>query len=310
MEKKVLIAVDSSRHSENAVRYASEMSRTLKDIKFTLFHVQPAVSQYLLDEARRDPRANAELKKLTMKNSLAAQELLDRYKSRMTEAGVPESDVQLVTRTRSLGVAKDILEHCLAQRFDAVVMGRRGLSGLETVFIGSVSANTVTHSEVTPVWLVDEQAPSRDILVAVDGSESSLRAVDHLSLILRGTTDAKLSFLHVTPKVGDYCEVDFGEDRSEPLEEIIRRGDKACIDRFFSHALQKLEEAGIPQSRIEVQVSEGAFRIGKTVLDSFRKGRFGTLVIGRRGESKRFFTGSVSRYLINQLSNGALWVVP
>ena len=48
----------------------------------------------------------------------------------------------------------------------------------------------------------------------------------------------------------------------------------------------------------------------KAVLDEFQQGNFGTLVVGRRGMNKKFFTGSVSGYLMNEFSEGALWVVP
>ena len=46
MEKKIMIAVDDSRHSKNAVRYAAGVYEVLKDMKFTLMHVQPTISQY------------------------------------------------------------------------------------------------------------------------------------------------------------------------------------------------------------------------------------------------------------------------
>jgi nucleotide-binding universal stress UspA family protein len=39
------------------------------------------------------------------------------------------------------------------------------------------------------------------------------------------------------------------------------------------------------------------------------KGNFGTVVIGRRGINKAFFMGSVSRYIINRISNRSLWIV-
>ena len=310
MEKKLLIAVDNSRHSENAVRYAAGFSGNRAGVKATLFHVLPALSQYLLDEARKSPKARAELNTLAARNNQSAQELLQTYKERMTSLGVADENVQQVARPRMLGVAKDILEYSLAGRFDAVVMGRRGLSGLQGLFMGSVSANTVENAAATPVWLVDEPGPSRDVLVAVDGSENSLKAVDHLAFMLQNAAEARLSFLHVTPRLGDFCPVDFGETGTEALEAVIRRGDRQCIDRFFPRALKRLEDAGIPQSRIAVKVVEGAFRIGKCVMDEFQKGKFGTLVVGRRGMGTKFFTGSVSRYIIDQFSGGALWVVP
>ncbi len=310
MEKKLLIAVDDSRHSENALRYAASLHETVSDSKFVLFHVQPTISQYLLDEARTKPGANAQLKKLMKKNEQSAQALLEKYKALLTTRGVPDADIALMTLPRKSGAAKDIIEYSTAMQVDAILLGRRGLSGLAETFLGSVSANVVENSPLIPVWLVDEKSASNSVMVAVDGSESSLRAVDHLAFILGGNTDVNLSFFHVTPRLKDFCPIDFEDTDSAELETIILQGDKACIDRFFAHARKKLAEAGFQDSQIHINVKEGGFRVGKAVLEAYRQGKYGTLLIGRRGMDKKFFTGSVSRYLINQFSDGALWVVP
>lgn len=310
MQKEIMIAVDDSRHSKNAVRYAIGINNLLKGAKFTLMHVQPTISGYLLDEAKKSPRAFAELEKVNRKNADAAQRLLEKYKEQMTTAGIAESDLELKTQPRMLGVAKDILEFSYAGNYDAIILGRRGLSGLEEVFIGSVSANIVDNSKATPIWLVDEKGSSGDILVAVDGSENSLKAVDHLAFVIEGNSDVRLSFFHVTPRLKDFCSVDFEEKDTEALEEIIRQGDKKCIDQFFSHAKKRLHEARIGENQINFKAKEGVFRVGKAVLDEYLQGNFGILVVGRRGMNRKYFTGSVSRYLINKFSNGALWVVP
>jgi len=310
MQKEILIAVDESRHSKIAVRYAVDIYRALKDVKFTVMHVQPTISQYLLDEAKSKPQAYAELEKVNRKNAETAESLLANYKSQIVSAGIAEENLQLKTQPRKLGVAKDILEAGLAGHFDALILGRRGLSGLQDMFIGSVSANIVNNSMDTPIWLVDEEGASQDIMVAVDGSESSFKAVDHLAFIIGGNTDLKISFFHVAPRLQDFCPVDFEENDSQALEEIIRQGDQHCIDQFFSHAQKRLAEAGIQQNQISFKANEGVFRVGKAVLDEYRQGNFGTLVVGRRGMNKKYFTGSVSRYLVNQFSGGALWVVP
>ena len=310
MEKKLLIAVDDSRHSENALRYAASLHETVNDSKFVLFHVQPTISQYLLDEARTKPGANAKLKKLMQKNHQSSQTLLEKYKALLTSQGVPDADIELLTLPRKSGVAKDILDYSTSMQYDAILLGRRGLSGLAETFIGSVSANVVDNSPVIPVWLVDEKSASKAVMVSVDGSESSLRAVDHLAFILGGNTDVNLSFFHVAPRLRDFCPIDFADTDSADLETIIRQGDQACIDRFFAHARKKLVDSGFNDSQIHINVKEGGFRVGKGILEAYRQGQYGTLVIGRRGMDKKFFTGSVSRYLINQFSNGALWVVP
>jgi hypothetical protein len=114
----------------------------------------------------------------------------------------------------------------------------------------------------------------------------------------------------VAPRLKDFCPVDFEENETDALEEIIRQGDRQCIDQFFSHAQKILNEAGIQPNQISFKANEGVFRVGKAVLDEYRRGNFGSLVVGRRGMNKQFFTGSVSRYLVNQFSGGALWLVP
>ena len=310
MEKKVLIAVDDSRHSENAVRYAAGVYETVKEMKIVLFHVEPTISQYLVDEAKTKPGAYAELQKLMRKSHQAAQAMLEKDKALMVSSGVAEKDIQVMSLPRKFGAAKDILEYGTALLYDAIIVGRRGLSGLGEVFVGSVSANIVDNSQLLPVWLVDEKTDARGIMVAVDGSESSLRAVDHLSFIFGGNPDLTIFFFHVAPRLSDFCSIDFAETDTSALEAVIKQGDNACIDRFYAHALKKLGDAGISEGQIRIEVSKGGFRVGKAILDAYRKGHFGTLVVGRRGMNKQFFTGSVSRYLVNQFSRGALWVVP
>jgi nucleotide-binding universal stress UspA family protein len=310
MEKKVLIAVDDSRNSENAIRYASGLHETIPDLKYTLFHVQPTISQYLLDEAKTKPGAYAELQKLMRKSHTAAQDLLEKHKGRMVSRGVAEANIEPITLPRKLGVAKDILEYSTAKLFDAILVGRRGISGVAEVFMGSVSANVVDNSPLIPVWLVDEQGPAKSIMVAVDGSESSLSAVDHMAFMFGGNTDVTLTFFHVAPKLANFCPIDFDDTDSAQLESVIKQADEACIDRFFAHARKKLTEAGIGDNQIEINVKEGGFKMAKAILEAYRQGNYGTLIIGRRGMDKKFFTGSVSRYLINQFGKGALWVVP
>ena len=310
MEKKVLIAVDDSRHSEYALHYAAGLYAAVKPLKFVLFHVQPTISQYLIDEARFKPSANAQLNKLMKKAHAAAEDLLKNAKSMLISLGVAETDVQIMTLPRKFGVAKDILEYGTALLYDAILIGRRGVSGLAEMFMGSVSKGVVEHSELLPVWVIDEKPTGGGVMVAIDGSESSLRAVDHLSFVFGGNSDVTLSFFHVAPRLADFCPIDFTETDTDQLEAVLAQGDQACIDQFYAHALKTLNAAGIGEDRIRIDVHKGGFKVGKLILDAYRKGGYGTLVVGRRGMDKRYFTGSVSRYLMDRFSGGALWVVP
>jgi nucleotide-binding universal stress UspA family protein len=310
MSKKFLIAVDDSIHSKSAIKYACNISASVKEASYTLLHIQPMISQYLLDEARQDFAAEAELKKVIKKNSEAGESLLEKYKKQMVRLGVAEQHIDSITVPRALGLAKDILKYSSSDIYDAIIIGRRGLSGLQEAIMGSVSANIVEHSDSTPIWLIDGEVVSTKIMFAVDGSENSLKALDHLSLMLGDDPDARILFFHVQPKISDYCPIDFEMTDTERLEEMIVKGDKKCIDQFFAHARKKLKDAGFDDNQIEVKVSDTLRNPGKAIIEEAKNGDYGTIVIGRRGINKTFFTGSVSHYVINKISDKAVWIVP
>ncbi len=310
MSKKFLIAVDDSIHSKNAIKYACNIFASVKEANFTLFHVQPMISEYLLDEAKNDLAAEAELKRMIKKNTEAGESLLQKYREEMIRLGVSEQHIDSITLPRTLGLAKDILKYSSGDVYDAIIMGRRGLSGLQEIILGSVSANVVEHSKSTPVWLIDGEVVSQKIMFAVDGSENSLKALDHLALMMGENPDARLMFFHVQPKIRDYCPIDFETTETDQLEDMIVQGDKRCIDQFFAHAHKKLKDAGFNDNQIEVKVSDTLLNPGKAIIEEAKQGDYGTVVIGRRGINKTFFTGSVSRYVINQMSDKALWIVP
>lgn len=174
--------------------------------------------------------------------------------------------------------------------------------------MGSTSASLLSHSMVVPVWIVDGKVESTRIMVAVDGSENSLRAVDHLSFMVAGNPEIKVTLFHVVPKFRDYQTFNIKEEESV-LHQIIARHERQYIQDFFVRARQRLNDAGIKNSQIEVKVTRPSLHLGKRIMDEARKGNYGTVVIGRRGVSKAFFLGSASKYVIDRISGRAIWLV-
>ena len=309
MEKKILLAVDDSRHSKNAIHYAVNVSSFVKNLHYVLFNVQPVISLFLKEEARKSLMAKSKLENVVKKNKEAALNLLESYKDEMVEMGIDSNRIETVTLTRKLGLGKDIIDFAQDRNFDAIVVGRRGLSRLQEMYMGSVTSNVLEHSRVIPVWLVDGNVSSTEILVAIDGSESSLRTIDHVSFMISNNPDVHLTLLHVTNNARNYCGIDLDEESIPELKEIIALGDKACIEQFFPLAKKKFDDAGISQDQIEMKTVMGGRQVGKVILDVALKENYGTVIIGRRGVNKAFFMGSVSRYIINRISNRALWIV-
>ena len=309
MEKKIMLAMDDSLQSKYAVKYAAAISSAAKDLHYVLFHVQPMISHYLLDEARKNLKAQAELDKVHEKNEAAAHKILEQYQNDMVRLGIEENRIEIVTQPRTLGLAKDIIDFGHVGRFDAIVMGRRRITRLQEVFMGSVSTNVLEHSQFIPIWLVDDEITSDKILVAVDGSESSLHEIDHISFMVMGNSNAKVTLLHVMTKARAYYEESLEEEPSQELEDFVAGDDKIRIDKFYSLAMKKFKDVGISENQIEIKTVEGRNRPGRVIIETADDGDFGTVVIGRRGMNRRFFMGSVSHYVINKASGFAVWVV-
>ena len=310
MQKKILVAVDDSRPSKLALDYAIQMSTMVSDLHYVLLHIQPMVSLILKEEARTSVSARKKKEEISKRNARLGQALLDRYHDDMTGRGIAPDRIEVMNRERRLGFAKDIIDVAQQGHYDAIVVGRRGLSGIAKLYSGSVTANILEQSQVIPVWLVDGEAGPGKLMIAADGSEASLRAVDHVSFVMSGDTETSVTLVHVKSNARNTCGIEVEDAPDTELEDIIVRGDKACIDQFYSRALKKFTQAGVAEERVRFETIEGRIRIGKAIMDYAEKGGYDTLVVGRRGMNKSFFMGSVSRYLINNLSNGALWVVP
>ena len=117
----------NSIHSRNAIYYAVKISSAVKNLTYSLYHVQPSISHFLLEEAKTDGLKQLDLKHLAQKHEQASRAFLDKCKQSMMDLGVNPGHIQVVTQPRKLGRAKDIIEHAQQGHYDAIVVGRRGI---------------------------------------------------------------------------------------------------------------------------------------------------------------------------------------
>lgn len=309
MEKRVLLAVDESAYSRKATEYAVGIDPKVKDLRFTLFNVQPKISEFLLEDARIDDKARKALMDVGKKNEENSKRILKNTKERMIRLGVDEKVIETVSQPQDMGTAKSILDYGKQSLCDAIVLGKRGMSSLAESFIGSVTNSVLEYTTVTPVWAVGGDVRSSKIMVAIDGSESALSAVNHVASMLGDNPDAEVTLLHVTPRLKDYCTIEFDEE-GDIVEDVIAQGDKQCVESFYIRAKQRFEDAGLKESQVVIKEVKSILNIGKTVVNEGETGNFGTIVIGRRGVNNSFFMGSVSRYVLTNASDCAVWLVP
>jgi nucleotide-binding universal stress UspA family protein len=307
MHKKIVLAVDDSGHSRTAVQFAARLATATPDLHCLLLHLEPSVSGYLVEEAKTDAHARRDLEKVRKANRRAADGLLERFRKAMVSEGAAADRIEAVSAPRKLGLAKDIIDFAQEKQLDAVVLGRRGLGALQEVMMGSVTAKVVAHSRLVPVWIVDGVMPADRILVAMDGSEHSLRALDHVAFVMSGNPKAHLTLFHVKGRGTAFCEPDVD---SGALRTLSERLEDRAIDACHRRCRQVMAEAGFDESRYHIEVGERRRNVGKAVLEAADSGEYGVVAVGRSGRSGSFFMGSVSRYIVNQVSDRSVWLVP
>jgi len=310
MQKKVAIAVDGSHASTDALRYAAMLYSRIPQMRIVLLQIQPSVSLYLIEEAEKKAAARRTLEKITRAHHRTALQNLEILAERMTAMGVAGEHLELKTQPRITGVAEDLIAQCQTNGYDALLVGRRGVSRLQEWIAGSVTTNLVEHSQLTPLWIVDGKVLSPKVLLAVDGSQGALRALDHLCFMLSEAPEQQLDMLHVQPLLADHCIIDVSQEISQSAQEIILSGEQHCMDDFFSQAQLVLQQYNIPKERISFQAETKQISIAQTIFKELQNGGYGTVVIGRRGISRSLFTGSVGRKLLQKIRDRAVWIVP
>jgi nucleotide-binding universal stress UspA family protein len=307
--KKILMPVDDARHSKKAVQYGATISSAVEDLTYTLFHVQPVIPRILSNAAARQPSPNAEIDNLVLKNAQAAEHVSTEFRSLIRSEGIPENRIQVVTEPMQKGVAKDILERAEQHGYDAIVLGRQALTPGRDFFTGTTAAKIVEHAENIPVWTVGESKASMEFILAVDGSENSLRQVDHVISMVGPNPNLKLTLYHVSPSLRHYYSMDF-EKENPKLQEILQSEDKQCMESFYEKAYRKLQTAGIEERQIKIKTEYHSLEISSAILMEAKTGNYTTIVVGRRGERDAYFTGRIAMRLVQTVHDQTLWVVP
>ena len=157
MAKKILVAVDESKNSMNAVKYvAGGMEKTGT---VTLFSVLPdATAACGLDSPSLTPLFRKSRQAFcaiedTKKDSVKA--FMEKAKQALIQGGFPSKNIAVKIRKKKVGIARDILKEAEQGKYTTLVIGRRGLSGIKQFLLGSVSNKIVQLAKKVSVIVVD-----------------------------------------------------------------------------------------------------------------------------------------------------------
>ncbi len=140
--KEILVPVDGSDNALRAARFAVELAGAM-DVGVRLFHVYPAASVEIigmagLSRAQIDQAAQS-----------AAQRAFDKVRSE-----IDDDEVQWLDPETSIGdPAEEIIRYTEDDPAVLVILGRRGLSRMQSLMLGSVSDKVIRHSR-SPITVV------------------------------------------------------------------------------------------------------------------------------------------------------------
>jgi len=310
LDKKVLVAVDGSRSSMKALDYVASLGEGLiPGLAVTLLHVVKPVPPPIMLGGEADWRSFQLAEAQERRHRGAGAEVLAQARQRIVTRGIGPDRVETKIDSRGLGLAKDILFEAEKGGYDALVVGRRGLSRLEEIFLGSVTTKVVQHADRVPVWVVGGAGPGRRVLCAVDNSEGSLRAVDHLAFMLESGPGGEVTLFHVGGDLAGLTEAPLPAADSQALAQEILDEEQGLMAHFCSQASQVLQKRGLDPDLITVKSHFEGGGVVRAILEEVKTGGYGTVVVGRRGSGRAFWMGHVSDKVVSHCSEAAVWIV-
>ncbi|MBD3413108.1 MAG: hypothetical protein GF421_01590 [Candidatus Aminicenantes bacterium] len=282
--KKILWATDFSDEAQEALLYTEAFARAFK-AQVVALHVVPDFSPALYDAAEVIKGEIAERVASVKEEKKKKIKDIEKSKSISIKAIIKEGNP-----------AKKIIETSEKEKADLIVLGRRGLSAVEKLFIGSV-ANKVLRNSSIPLLLIPKnhaQPRFKKILVPTDFSDQEEKERDYAWKLAK-KFDSHLLLLHVL-ELHDY------------------KFPPRVLDEMFEKVEQRLKQRK-KREREDIQVSEKVFHSINAALgitDYAEENKADMIVMSTCVQSQweRFFLGSTTEKVISFSSVPVLAIPP
>jgi nucleotide-binding universal stress UspA family protein len=217
---KILIPIDFSTTSINALRYALQLFKN-NDTEFTIIHTyRTSSTAFHMKSMDRVLKKDGEDQ---------MQSLIKRIKS--------DYPIKTIHHKVIKGDAIDVtLSRANSGDFDLIIMGTKGASGLQEVFIGSVAGEVIARSSI-PVMVIPHEyefTPLQKIVLAIENPVLNEETLDPLKLF--SNPNSKTHLLHITRDLEPTLFLDTAGLKFIDPEIINYSCDKdinTCIEEFI-----------------------------------------------------------------------------
>jgi len=218
---------------------------------------------------------------------------MEKARQLFLDRNFPEDAVSIKVQERKVGIARDIVNES-RNDYDGVVVGRWGKSMLKDYLWGSVANKLLASLTHVPLCVVGGAPQIDKILVAIDASKGAMRAVDYIGT-MADTKNCEVTLFHAFRGLDG---------------EKLHKAEKS-MESVFEEAHRYLEKAGFNRNQITTRMVTGVTSRAEAISVEALNGRYGTIVVGRRGLSnvEEFTMGRVSIKLIHMAREKAVWLV-
>lgn len=281
--RNVLVATDFSENAHGAIAWAAEVAR-IHGARLEMFHALQAPPVAITPEIVPLPAEFYE------RDREHATKLLTDKADELRATGLT-----VETSLRSGAAAEAIVEEAAREDVDLVVVGARGTTALERLFLGSVAAHVVRDATCPVLAVPPEQVgahrPIHRLLVPTDFSDDAQRAVEAAVTILGPVADTKkVTLLHV-------WSIPTGAGLGWPAAGI-----EPDLAGFVEAARRQLEESAKPlrDAGYDVDTKELEGEPAHVIDEEARAVGADLIAMGTHGHSglRRLFFGSVAERVL------------
>ena len=305
---RILVAIDGSARSYAALAYLGKLFS--KQVEIVLFHIM-AEAPVSLRDLSPDPSYEKERYPLALWKT-SQEEFIAEFMTLACDilyaSGFSKDAVSVKTQALGSGVARDILAES-RQGYDVLVVGRTGISKVEDISLGGISAKLVDAVVHLPIIVVGEKAESNKTLIAIDGSAGSMKAVRCAGTWL-DPAECEILLCHVIRPLS-VQPIGVQELFTPKNEDNWIAANKRKIAPMMNEAKRHLKKAGLSNEQITSEILTYQKSRATAIVTTATKYGYDTIVVGRRGltDTGEFQMGRVSRKIIHFAYRSNLWIV-
>ena len=315
IQRKVLVLVDGSERAIQTINYVKDFMPLDKDMRIVLFHVFSGIPEEYRELAQEPSFITVvdQLKNRETQEKRKLRACLEQAKNILISGGFSELSIEVKFHSLEKGVARDIIDEA-RNGYSAVVMRRRGMGALRNIILGSVAVKLLQSLTFIPIIIVGQAPPIKKILLAVDASPASMKAVEFVASLLGGH-GYEVCVFHAIPGLGainfELSEINKMGSPEVDMSDTCLEAFKLRVVQLFQDVKERLMASGFESEKITEKILSGVHSRSDAIVKEAGEGGYGAIVVGRRGLSKveAFFMGRVGHEVVYKGKNFTVWVV-